>query len=152
MDVNQIDIDGNTALHLAIKNGHTEAMKCSLDPKNIDVTIVNNNKDSPFHTAIRFGSPELVRAYMSHPSADYFVKGKRGRTTLHLAAELDKHELVEVILESVKRSQYSCNQQDAFWLCVRDDDDLTPLHVAARSGSARSLDTMIAYAQSTGYP
>ena len=152
MDVNQIDIDGNTALHLAIKNGHTEAMKCLLDPKNIDVTIVNNNKDSPFHTAIRFGSPELVRAYMSHPSADYFVLGKRGHTTLHLAAELDKHELVEVILESVKRSQYSCNQQDAFWLCVRDDDDLTPLHVAARSGSARSLDTMIAYAQSTGYP
>ena len=152
MDANQIDIDGNTPLHLAIKNGHTEAMKCLLDHKGIDTTVVNNDKDSPFHTAIRFGSPELVRAYISHPSADYFVKGKYGYIAFHLAAELDKNELVEVILEFAKRSECSCNQQGAFWLCAKDDDDLTPLHVAARSGSARSLDTMIAHAQDIGYP
>ena len=152
MDANQIDIDGNTPLHLAIKNGHTEAMECLLDHKGIDTTVVNSDKDSPFHTAIRFGSPELVRAYMSHPSADYFVKGKRGRIAFHLAAELNKNELVEVILEFAKRSGCSCNQQGAFRLCAKDDDDLTPLHVAARSGSARSLDTMIAHAQGIGYP
>ena len=151
-DMNQIDIDGNSPLHIAIKNGHTEAMKCLLDHKGIDTAIVNNDKDSPFHTAIRFGSPELVRAYMNHPSTDYFVKGKRGRIAFHLAAELDKHELVEVILEFAKRSQCCYNQQGAFRLCAKDDDDLTPLHVAARSRSARSLDTMIAHAQSIGYP
>ena len=152
MDANQINNDGNTPLHLAIKKGHTEAMKCLLDHIGIDTTVLNNDKDSPIHTAIRFGSPELVRAYMSHPSADYFVKGKRGRNAFHLAAELDKHELVEVILELAKRSQYSYNQQDAFWLCAKDDDDLTPLHVAAHSGSAHSLDTMIVHAQNIGYP
>ena len=152
MDANQTDIDGNTPLHIAIKNGHTEAMGCLLDHKNIDTTVVNNDKDSPFHTAIRFGSPELVRAYMNHPSTDYFVKGNRGRIAFHLAAELDKNEMVEVILEFAKRSDCSCNQQGAFRLCAKDDDDLTPLHVAARSGSARSLDTMIAHAQSIGYP
>ena len=152
MDANQTDIDGNTPLHIAIKNGHTEAMKCLLDHKGIDTAIVNNDKDSPFHTAIRFGSPELVRVYMSHPSTDYFAKGKRGRIAFHLAAELDKNEMVEVILEFAMRSQCSCNQQGAFRLCAKDNDDLTPLHVAARSGSARSLDTMIAHAQSIGYP
>ena len=152
MEVNQIDVDGNSPLHLAIKNGHAEAMGCLLDHKGIDTTIVNNDEDSPFHIAIQFGSPELVRAYMSHPSADYFVKGKRGRIAFHLAAELNKHELVEVILETAKRSQCNGKQQDAFWLCAKDDDDLTPLHIAARSGSAHSLNTMIAYAQSVGYP
>ena len=114
MDANQIDSDGNTPLHLAIKDCHTEAMKCLLDHKGIDTTIVNNDKDSPFHTAIRFGSPQLIRDYMNHPSADYFVKGKRVRIAFHLAAELDKNELVKVILEFAKRS----DQQGACFLVM----------------------------------
>ena len=144
LDINQVDIDGNTPLHFAIKNGYIETMQCLLNDKGVDTTIVNNDKDSPFHTAIRHGSPELVRAYMSHPSVDYFVKGKRGRIAFHLAAELDKDKLFEVILDFAKKG--------AFRLCAKDDDDLTPLHVAARSGSARSLDIMISHAQSVGYP
>ena len=145
LDINQIiDIEGNTPLHFAIKNGYIEAMECLLNHKGVDTTIVNNDKDSPFHNAIRYGSPELVRAYMSHPSVDYFVKGKRGRIAFHLAAELDKDKLFEVILEFANKG--------VFRLCAKDDDDLTPLHVAARCGSARSLDIMISHAQSVGYP
>ena len=144
LDINQVDVDGNTPLHCAIKNGYIETMQCLLNHKGVDTTIVNSDKDSPFHTAIRHGSPELVRAYMSHPSVDYFVKGKRGRIAFHLAAELDKDELFEVILDFAKKG--------AFRLCAKDDDDLSPLHVAARSGSARSLDIMISHAQSVGYP
>ena len=152
MDINQIDIDGNTPVHYAIKNGYIEAMQCLLDHKDVDTTVVNNNKDSPFHTAVRHGSPELVRAYMNHPSVDYSVKGKRGRIAVHLAAELDKHELFEVFLEFAKKTGCNCNQEGAFRLCAKDDDDLSPLHVAARCGSARSMDIMIGHAQSIGYP
>ena len=144
LDINQIDIEGNTPLHFAIKNGYIKAMECLLNHKGVDTTIVNNDKDSPFHNAIRYGSPELVRAYMSHPSVDYFVKGKRGRIAFHLAAELDKDKLFKVIMEFATKG--------AFRLCAKDDDDLTPLHLAARCGSARSLDIMISHAQSVGYP
>ena len=60
MDINQIDIDGNTPLHYAIKNGYIKAMQCLLDHKDVDTTVVNNNKFSPFYTAVWFGSPELI--------------------------------------------------------------------------------------------
>ena len=50
------------------------------------------------------------------------------------------------------QSVASCNQQDAFWLYAKDDDDLTLLHVAVHSGSAAcSLDIMIVHTQGIGY-
>jgi len=152
VDINQVDAEGNTPLHVAIKNGFIDVMKSLLERKDIDTTILNNEMESPFHTAVRYGTPELVRRYMNYDTVDYFVKGRRGRIAFHLAAELDRHEIAEVILEFAKRSQCSCKQSGAFRLCAKDDDELTPLHLAARSGSARCLDVMIAHAQSVGYP
>ena len=152
IDINQVDAEGNSPLHVAIKHSSMEAMKCLLQRKDIDTTILNNETESPFHTAVRYGSPELVRAYMNCDTVDYFVKGRRGRIAFHLAAELDRHEIVEVILEFAKRTECNCKQTGAFRLCAKDDDELTPLHLAARCGSARCLDVMIAHAQTVGYP
>ena len=43
LNINQIDIEGNTTLHFTIKNGYNEAMECLLNHKGVDTTLVNND-------------------------------------------------------------------------------------------------------------
>lgn len=148
-DLNMVDEDGNTALHLAVVHGHIEAMSLLLN-KGADDKILNKNMDPPLHIAARSNNCELMAAFLGHPNVFLYVTGYRKRTVIHVTAEKDLAEMLEVIRNS-PQVKLSCKVAGGFRLCVADEDELTPIHLAARKGSHRVLDMCFQKAKDHGY-
>ena len=149
INLNAVDNAGNTALHLAVENGHIEAMHLLLNCGATDA--INNNKmDAPLHIAVRSNNTELIAAFLEHP-IELVIFGYRKRTPLHVIAEHDNIEACEVLHNSVL-VQEAFKKQGGFRLCATDEDDLTPIHLAARKGSHRVLSFMMDKCKSHGYP
>ena len=148
--INALDNDGNTALHIATTQAHYESIHLLLDHGAND-TILNGNQDAPLHIAVRTGNTNLVRAFLQHESIDLVVQGYRNRTPLHIAAEYDYIDVIDII-STCSFVVEEWKKKTSFRLCASDADNLTPLHLAARSGSSKVLRYMITHAVQHGYP
>lgn len=60
--INRIDLQGNTALHLAIMHRKIEAIKALRKTEQVDVDLPNQNGDTP--ATLAGNDPELIRAMM----------------------------------------------------------------------------------------
>ena len=151
MNVEATDDKGNTALHVAVTNGHIEALHLLLNSGASD-TILNMDEDAPFHIIARNKNTNLAMAFLQH-SVNYVVTGFRQRTPLHVIAEHDNLEVFQV-LQQVMANRLSSSGTDckhSIRLCCKDQDELTPIHLAARKGSYRVLDHMIHFCIKLGY-
>jgi transient receptor potential cation channel subfamily A protein 1 len=149
ININAVDNDGNTALHLATKNGHSDAIHLLLQSRAND-TILNSDKDAPLHIATRANNAQAVEAFLQHPTVDIVITGKRKRTPLHIVSELDHIETLQVY-HSYIIAQETFKKVHGFRLCAKDEDELTPLHLAARSGSHRVLEFLISNCMKHNY-
>ena len=147
--IDAVDGDGNTALHVATINGHIESMHLLLD-KGASDTILNKKQDASLHTAIKSGNVEYVRGFLQHTNIDLLVQGYRKRTPLHVAAEMNLVSMVQEIKASILVVR-EWKEKMSFRLCAPDADNLTPIHLAARHGSADVLDYMIDNCVNHGY-
>ena len=143
------DNQGNTALHVSVEEKNIEAIHLLLNSGASDV-VLNNREEAALHAAVRLGSIEVVRALLDH-SIDIQVKGYRKRTALHIAAELDRVEICRMLHEYVQSMTLSQRFYSGFRLCVTDEDELTPIHLAARKGSHRSLQLFFEVCKEHGY-
>ena len=148
IQLDAVDNDGNTALHVAVEKGHIEALHLLLNSGATD-TITNNRMDAPLHIAVRSNNTELIAAFLEHP-IEFVVFGYRKRTPLHVIAEHDNLEACEVFHNSILLKKEL--NKGGFRLCAADEDDLTPIHLAARKGSHRVLDFIMEKCMSHGYP
>ena len=149
--IDAVDRDGNTALHVATINGHIESMHLLLD-KGASDTILNKKQDPPLHTAIRSGNVEYVRGFLQHTNTHLVVQGYRQRTPLHVAAEMNLVSMAQEIWSSVVMIQDSALKEKMIYqLCAPDSNNLTPIHLAARHGSADVLDYIIDSSVGNGY-
>jgi len=81
------DIDGNTALHLALKGGHLKTAACLVKANHLASFLANNHGVSPLFTAIIAGSLTLVEAMMYVPGQTCNLASKlEGRKSLVHAA------------------------------------------------------------------
>ena len=141
ININAVDNDGNTALHLAAISGHSDAVHLLLQSGAND-TILNSNMDAPLHIIVRANNTQLLKTFLQHPTIEIVIIGKRKRTPLHIISELDHIESAQVF-HSFIIAQDLFKKVGAFRLCAKDEDELTPLHLAARSGSHRVLEFLI---------
>ena len=148
IDLNAVDQDGNTPLHLAVANGHVDAAHLLLNNRASD-TILNKAMYAPLHIVMQNNDTLVLAAFLEHP-VDIVVTGYRKRTPLHMAAEKDNVEVCEVLHNSVL-IQSEFRKVGGFRLCASDEDELTPIHLAARVGSYRLLDLMMSKAIEHGY-
>ena len=149
INVDATDDEGNTALHIAVTNGHIEALHLLLNSEASD-TILNRNHDGPLHIAMRLNMANVIAAFLEHP-IELVVFGYRKQTPLHVIAEHDNLEACKVLHNSILlNAEYK--KKGGFRLCAADEDNLTPIHLAARKGSHRVLDFMITMCKEHGYP
>ena len=148
--INGVDADGNTALHVATNACAFEAIQFLLN-KSADNTILNNSQDAALHIAVRSGNVDLVNVFLQHESVDLIVAGYRKRTPLHIAAEHDLVDVVDAFNNAICVVK-QWKEKASFRLCAADSDNLTPIHFAARCGSAKVLRYMISHCTEHGYP
>ena len=149
INIDATDSDGNTALHIAVINAQIEALCLLIESKASD-TILNNNQDAPLHILFRTHNKDLIAAFLQYPSIELVIPGFRKRTPLHIIAELDNTDALELLHNSISLTQIF-KEKVSFRLCAADEDNLTPIHLAARVGSARALDYMMSHCKSHGY-
>lgn len=150
IDLNATDKDGYTALHIAVLQGHIEATHLLLE-SGIDDTILDKKSDAALHIVARYTDTHLLSAFLEHPEVNLVVAGYRKRTPLHIIAEHDNVAAGSVIHNSVIVNEHF-KKKTSFRLCAADEDDLTPIHFAARKGASKVLDLFMSSCMSHGYP
>lgn len=145
---NAQDSFGNTPLHLALRNDHLDCFMKILECDNLDVNLANEAKDTPLHLAARKGNMEKTgksnkekagkgkkekvgNIYMEivdkllDMKADYNAVDGSGKTLLHIIAADGHVNCCEKVL-----------QWDNVNINARDDNENTPLHLAAKAGKS----------------
>jgi ankyrin repeat protein len=84
VDVNAIDYDGDTALQYAVRQKHTENVRCLLEA-NADPEIANVEGDTPLFMAIFNQASEILRILLSR-GANVKVLNSQRQTMLHAIA------------------------------------------------------------------
>lgn len=89
----EIDKDGNTPLHIAVKNNLEKLMQ-SLISRGADFEKKNNDGDTPLLIAVKNKSTSFINMLISH-GADLNVQDANGDTPLHLAVKDKDHNLAD---------------------------------------------------------
>lgn len=150
IELDATDKDGHTALHIAVLQGHIDATNLLLE-SGINDTILNKNSDAALHIVARNNDTNLLAAFLEHPNVDIIVAGYRKRTPLHVIAENDNVEAANMLHNSIMVKEHF-KKNVGFRLCAADEDELTPIHLAARKGSYKVLDLIMENCKAHGYP
>lgn len=123
---------GITPLHLACQRGNIDAVEILLNSANIDVTVADDNKDTPLHEAALNGFTKIVKLILDKMKSDGIVSldlpNDEYHTPLHLACREGHTEVVKLIL------QYGFDQRMQL-ATAQDNEQSTPLHLACESGN-----------------
>ena len=91
------DRDGQTALHLAVENGHIDIVEVCLD-NGANVNHFNANLITPMHLAATSGKLEIVKVLVEH-DANIEATNALQETPLHRAALFNRVNIVKYLLE-----------------------------------------------------
>ncbi|XP_072951005.1 uncharacterized protein [Typha angustifolia] len=125
--------DEETALHLAVQNGHIDIAKelMSADPGL--ASMVDEQGISPLYLAVMAGSVALLHAILGSSSSttptNVSYAGPNGQTAMHAAAFLQNS--AEIVEELLRRNQMLAK-------CA-DNLESTPLHYATSDGNAKMV-------------
>ena len=130
--VNTHDSQGNTPLHIAIKEGHIDCCLFLLN-KGADTNIRNESNLAPLHQCVISNQPNILELLINHHSRpDIFLNLNSGENVLHLCAYRDNYECAKILInkdsELIKKS------------C---DYNFHPIHIAAQNGSNRVFEFLI---------
>ena len=149
IELNTADKNGNTALHVATLHEHIKAADLLLN-SGIDDKVVNMKGDAGLHIAARLNNINLITVYLENSNVDLKVKGYRNITPLHVIAEYDHLEACKLYHHASLKQE--SKDKKGYRLCSPDEDDVTPMHLAARKGSHRVLNFFITNCKMHDYP
>lgn len=132
-EANATNRDGDTAVHLAAYEGHTDALKLLLEnPRGVDSLSIKGCEGwTPLRNAIEsaakdpLAAKEIVLEMLKHSTEDIFASGDDEKTPLWVACDLKQSDIATVILGQKKE-----------WLDVdaTDGSGYTALHIASKHG------------------
>ena len=91
------DRDDQTALHLAVENGHINIVRLCLE-KGANVNFVKTNLITPLHLACTSGQLDIVNILVNS-DADIEAKNALQETPLHRAALFNRVNIVEYLVD-----------------------------------------------------
>uniref|UniRef100_A0A1I8PWX9 RHD domain-containing protein n=1 Tax=Stomoxys calcitrans TaxID=35570 RepID=A0A1I8PWX9_STOCA len=97
------DIKGNTALHIAVREGHMQCLECFLkSEKSVDLNIRNDDGFTPLHLAIRANNDEMASKLILDKDKTVAAVSNRkdGNNALHTVIEQQNLHLVKLILQN----------------------------------------------------
>ncbi|XP_035781443.1 ankyrin repeat domain-containing protein 27-like [Anopheles albimanus] len=101
LNLNAVNGEGYTALHVAAQHGNVEMVRVLL-AEQVNPTIRLKSGATALHLATRERRLRIVRMLLAHyPAADIVdLKDSRGDTPLHYAVEQNNLQLVQMLLEA----------------------------------------------------
>lgn len=115
LDVNAVNENDRTPLHLAVKYGRKEMVEMLLD-KGAKVDVVDNRNRTPLHLAAQYNEKKEIVEMLLNKGAKVDVVDNRDRTPLHYAT---KNGHMEIVKELLKVKGIDVN--------AKDEDGKTPL-------------------------
>ena len=126
IDLNQTNLQGEGAVHVAAGKGQLEILKL-LSFKGGNLCIVDARGDSALHWAARGSHLETIR-YIVSKGANLNVQNKFGETCLHTSCAPNVNlSIIEYLLSF------------PLDINLKDNNDETAVHVAARHGSSNKI-------------
>ncbi|TGZ60282.1 hypothetical protein CRM22_008617 [Opisthorchis felineus] len=123
-DVNRQDIDGNTAVHLAVRAGHNGLVEVLLQCPVLDCGVKNSLGHTAFHVAMECRNVKAAQSLLSRDSTLALQTDNLGRNFLHIALQnVDRAAVFFLIQTGMNLNQ-----------CVNDSTQYTPLHLAIIAG------------------
>ena len=122
MDINQKDSEGNTALHLASKNGYSTCVSL-LILKGAKIDEINKAKRTPLFVSIQ-NAPEELIYNLIRAGADVNSEDRRGLTPLFMAAIEGRDTLIPILVNNGANA----DARNRFYQ--------TPLMLACKAGNA----------------
>jgi len=118
VNVNEMNYNGNTPLHIAAKKGKDEIIRFliehCIDPK-------NNENQTPLHLAVYKNNLQAVKILIEN-TADINAQDSHKSTPLHIEILSGNHEFIKVLLEKgANVNEKNCNGN-------------TPLHIDVKKG------------------
>jgi len=160
-DVNAIDYDGRTPLHVASDGKVVELLLA----KGANINARGKDGETPLHTAARNGHADMVKLLLAK-KADFKARDNLGNTPLHDAAEFFHMDIAKLLLASgadvnARNNQgetpllltaFSRGHTDMLKLLLsggadvnaKDNGGETPLHSAAENGSPDATQLLLA--------
>ncbi|CAA2998422.1 ankyrin repeat, PH and SEC7 domain containing secG-like [Olea europaea subsp. europaea] len=153
IDLNSVNSQNQTALHVAAIRGHVEALQFLLSIGS-DPDITDSNGWTPLHFAAHEGSVEAVEFLLNHSFLAKYVLTKEGKTAFSLAVDKGNLHLYDMLhlgdmLHRAARiddihTMKSCLAQGGN-VNGRDQYGWTPLHRAAFKGHIESVKLLVSH-------
>ena len=117
---------GRTVLHDACQRGSVSLIQTLIREHKADANARDNNNNTPLNVAALHGKADVTLSLISEFGCDPHVRGRFGRTVLHHACQGGSVSLVQTLMTREHKADTN----------ARDNDNNTPLHVAAFSRKA----------------
>lgn len=99
IDINAIDNNNDTPLHIAIKNGQTKKIICLLLKNGANLNIKDRDGLNALHLAAHSGKLSLVEILLKHNATiDDFTDNPNRETALHLASRSGHLKVIKCLL------------------------------------------------------
>ncbi|KAG6426861.1 hypothetical protein SASPL_111096 [Salvia splendens] len=153
LDLNAVDVQGRTALHIAALNGHTAAIQFLISV-GADVDVTDREGWTPLHFAAENGHLDAVERLLGQAVFAKYAVNRDGKTAFGLAVERGNSHLYDALqlgdaLQRAARlddvhAMKSCLAQGAKVNGV-DQNGWSPLHRAAFKGHLESVRLLVSH-------
>ncbi|KAK6933368.1 PGG domain [Dillenia turbinata] len=175
----QVNLKGETALHVAAREGHIDVVKALVaGAKALNeeleigtgavrdlLGVANNKKNTALHEAVRNRHLEVAKFLLEEDSEFPYEGNDAGETPLYMAAERGHAELVHAILEACKLPAHDGpmgrtalhaavlwnDKGNPFLVKEADEHGWTPLHWAAYFDSSMIIIQLLQHDESVAY-
>ncbi|GLJ28039.1 hypothetical protein SUGI_1519400 [Cryptomeria japonica] len=93
-----LTFEGNSALHIATREGHLDVVKWLVSVKPCLAAARNSDKNTALHEAAKKGKPEVVKTLLKFNKYAVYRRNQFGETALIIASEHSHVEAAELLL------------------------------------------------------